>query len=61
LYQESDVDLTYEEFYTMLRDVHSEPYQFLFMDFAPKDEKYRFRKNFTELIIPKTKATDDHA
>ena len=60
LYSESDVDMSYEEFYGMLRDVHSEPYQFLFMDFAPKEEKYKFRKNFTELIIPKTKATDDH-
>lgn len=61
LYQESDVDMSYDEFYSMLREVHAEPYQFLFMDFAPKEEKYRFRKNFTELLIPKTKATDDHA
>ena len=59
LYSESDVDMSYDEFYQMLKSVHEEPFQFLFMDFAPKEDKYRFRKNFTELIIPQTKAEDD--
>jgi hypothetical protein len=60
VYEESDINMSYEEFYNMLREVHEEPHNFLFFDFAPKEEKYRFRRNFTELLIPKTTASDDH-
>ena len=60
VYEEADVDLSYEEFYEIIKDVHEEPYAFFFFDFCPKKPEYRFRKNFYEFIIPNTSAQDDH-
>ena len=60
VYEEADVDLSYEEFYEIIKEVHEEPYAFFFFDFAPKKPEYRFRKNFDEFIIPNTTAKDDH-
>jgi len=60
VYEEADVDMSYEEFYEIIREVHEEPYAFFFFDFAPKKPEYRFRKNFDEFIIPNTTANDDH-
>jgi len=60
VHEESDMDLSYEEFYEIIKEVHEEPHAFLFFDFAPKHPDYRFRKNFDEFIIPTTTAQDDH-
>ena len=60
VFEEADLDMSYEEFYGIIKEVHEEPFAFFFMDFAPKKPEYRFRKNFDEFIIPTTSASDDH-
>ena len=52
--EEADLECTNEEFEKMCEYAHSKPYNFLFMDFAPKDDKKRFRSGFDEYLIPDT-------
>ena len=53
LYCESDCNLTEAEFINLCNEVHSVPYNFLLMDFAPKEEHMKFRNGFDQFIIPK--------
>jgi len=50
VYKECDLEIPYEKFLEILHFCHSEKYQFLFIDFSPKEEKYRFRKGYNEII-----------
>ena len=60
LYCESDCDLTEEEFTFMCNEVHSVPFNFLTMDFAPKEDRMKFRNGFDEFIIPKKINANDN-
>ena len=50
--EESDLPISDEEFMSMCKYCHDKPYNFLFMDFAPKDESKRFRSGFNEYLMP---------
>ena len=50
IYEESDLPMTFDEFMGMCDYCHSKPFNFLMMDFAPKDECKRFRSGFDEYI-----------
>jgi len=50
--EESDLEITDEEFENMLNKCHSEEYQFLMIDFAPKCPTKKYRKGFNEFLIP---------
>tara|TARA_R110000751_G_scaffold102129_4_gene196628 strand:+ start:579 stop:1505 length:927 start_codon:yes stop_codon:yes gene_type:complete len=50
--EESDLPITDDEWLTMCDYAHSKPYNFLFLDFCPKDPSRRFRSGFDEYIIP---------
>ena len=52
LYSETDLDMTEEEFIEMCKEVHSIDYNFLLMDFAPKDPSMKFRSGWDTLITP---------
>ena len=54
--------MTEEQFIDMCKEVHSIDYNFLLMDFAPKDPSMKFRSGWDTLIQPKIKTeikTDD--
>ena len=53
LYSETDLDMTEEQFIDMCKEVHSIDYNFLLMDFAPKQECMKFRSGWDTLIQPK--------
>ena len=50
--EESDLDISDEQFNEMLNICHSEPYQFLMIDFSPKCNTKKYRKGFNEFLIP---------
>lgn len=50
--QECSGEIDEETFYKMYNYATSKPFGFLFIDFHPKDEKYRFRCMWNELLIP---------
>ena len=50
--EESDLEVTDEEFETMLNTCHSEDFQFLMIDFASKCPTKKYRKGFNEFLIP---------
>jgi hypothetical protein len=52
--EESDLEITDEEFDEMLSKCHSEDYQFLMIDFAAKCPTKKYRKGFNEFLIPPT-------
>ena len=45
--------MTEEQFIDMCKEVHSVDYNFLLMDFAPKDPSMKFRSGWDTLIQPK--------
>ena len=49
---ESDLPVSNETFMEMCKYCHDKPYNFLLMDFAPKDETKRFRSGWDEYILP---------
>jgi hypothetical protein len=50
--QECSGEISEEVFYKMYDYATAEPHSFLFVDFHPKEEKYRFRKHWNELLLP---------
>ncbi len=52
IYEESDLPMDYEQFIEMCKYCHSKPFNFLLMDFAPKDKTKRFRSGWDEYILP---------
>ena len=48
--EESDLPLSDERFHEMCKYCHDKPFNFLAMDFAPKDESKRFRSGWDEYI-----------
>ena len=52
--EESDLEVTDEEFDEMLKKCHAEDYQFLMIDFANKCATKKYRKGFNEFLIPPT-------
>ena len=52
LYEETDLDMTEEQFIQMCKEVHKIDYNFLCMDFAPKSEDKRFRSGWDTFIQP---------
>ena len=57
--EESDLPITDEEWETMCEYAHSKPYNFLFIDFCPKQPHQRFRSGFGEYIIAGQKDKDE--
>lgn len=53
IFEESDLDLTEEQFVETCRQCHDIPFNFLLMDFSPKDEDKRFRSGWDTYIYPK--------
>lgn len=51
--EESDLEVSNEEFMEMLNKAHSEDYQFLMIDFAAKCPTKKYRIGFNQYIIPK--------
>jgi hypothetical protein len=51
LYEETDLEMTLNEFISMCNKVHEKPFNFLLMDFAPKEEHMKFRSGFDEYIV----------
>jgi hypothetical protein len=49
--QECSGEISEETFYKMYEYATSKPYGFIFIDFHPKEEKYRFRSYWDELLI----------
>ncbi len=47
---ESDLEVPDEKFMEMCKYCHDKPFNFLMMDFAPKDESKRFRSGWDEYI-----------
>jgi len=52
IFEESDLEMREDEFVGMCRDCHCVPYNFLLMDFAPKDDTKRFRSGWDFYIYP---------
>ena len=52
--EEADLECSDEDFEKMCEYAHSKPHNFLFMDFAPKDNKKRFRSGFSEYLMPES-------
>lgn len=50
--EESDLEITDDEFTEMLDTAHSEPYQFLMIDFSSKCPTKKYRKGFNQYLIP---------
>ena len=50
--EECSGEISSDIFYKMYEYATNEPHSFLFIDFHPKEEKYRFRKKWDELLIP---------
>jgi len=50
--EEADLPVTDEEFIDLCTECHSEPYQFLFIDFNPKCPAKRFRKGWDTILVP---------
>jgi len=50
--EESDLEVTDEEFQNMLHHCHSEDFQFMMIDFSAKCPTKKYRKGFNEYIIP---------
>ena len=50
LYEECDLKMSESEFVEMCNNVHSLDYNFLLMDFSPKDTSMQFRSGFDEII-----------
>ena len=50
--EEADLPITDEEFNEMLNIAHSEPYQFLMLDFSAKSPTKMFRKGWNQYLIP---------
>jgi hypothetical protein len=50
--QECSGEIDEATFYKMYEYATAEPHSFLFIDFHPKEPKYRFRKHWNELLIP---------
>jgi len=50
--EEADLPVSDEDFADMCEYCHSQPYQFLLIDFNPKEENKRFRRGFDEYILP---------
>jgi len=53
IYEESDLELNEDEFLNLCRECHSTPYNFLLMDFAPKEPEKKFRSGFDTFLFPK--------
>ena len=47
-----------KQFIDMCKEVHSIDYNFLLMDFAPKDPSMKFRSGWDTLIQPKIKTNE---
>jgi hypothetical protein len=58
IYEESDLDLTEESFLETCHHCHETPFNFLLMDFSPKDEDKRFRSGWDTYIYPKRKSLE---
>lgn len=54
IHQEADCAMSEQEFVKMCEEVHSEPHQFLLMDFAAKDPAKKYRKGWDQYILAKT-------
>jgi len=50
--EEADLPVSDEDFQNMCDYCHAEPYQFMLVDFSPKDENKRFRRGFDEYLMP---------
>ena len=50
--EEADLPVSDEDFLKMCNYCHCQPYNFLYLDFAPKDESKRFRSGFGEYLHP---------
>ena len=50
--QECSGEISEELFYKMYDYATLEPHSFLFIDYHPKEERYRFRKHWDELLFP---------
>lgn len=50
--QECSGEIDEETFYKLYEYATNEPHSFLFIDYHPKEPKYRFRKYFDELLLP---------
>ena len=49
--EESDLPVSNEKFFQMCKYCHDQQYNFLLMDFAPKDETKRFRSGWSEYLM----------
>jgi hypothetical protein len=50
LYEEADLEMDEQSFTSMCKEVHSIDYNFLLMDFAPKDPSKKFRSGWDQYI-----------
>lgn len=53
IYEELDLEITYEQFKDLLAYCHSKDYNYLLIDFSPKEENMKFRSGYNEFILPK--------
>jgi hypothetical protein len=49
--EESDLPVSNEKFFEMCKYCHDQQYNFLLMDFVPKDETKRFRSGWSEYLM----------
>ena len=54
LYEEADLEMDEQSFVNMCKEVHSIDYNFLLMDFAPKDPNKKFRSGWDQYITVHT-------
>lgn len=53
LYEELDLEgVSFDRFMEMMRYAHEKPYNYLLIDFSPKEKRLRFRSGYNEAIEP---------
>eukprot|EP00965_Chrysotila_dentata_P256115 6212438-Pleurochrysis_carterae.AAC.2 len=52
LYEELDLELSFDRFMDMMHYAHEKPYNYLLIDFSPKEPRLRFRSGYNEAIEP---------
>eukprot|EP00965_Chrysotila_dentata_P079113 2609012-Pleurochrysis_carterae.AAC.1 len=53
LFEELDLEgVSFERFMDMLHYAHEKPYNYLLIDFSPKEPRLRFRSGYNEAIEP---------
>jgi hypothetical protein len=58
IFEECDLPIEYEEFEEMLKIAHSEPFNFLHIDFCPSDPLKKYRNGWNEYLVPASLAAE---